>query len=310
MATKSDTVGVPSAADRCTRPVSTPTTSSARAMSPASASSGCRGGTRAADSPAREPLAAHTLVVRSPWQQHHEARARKRADQRAPVRLRPRLVGAARRVKEDHVRPFGHHAGAAEHRRDEPETSRAFGAIAEGGSGELPAAVDQVLVRLDRVMNVVRKRGNRLANAGAVRTVAHAARESRDQRAFDLLLQIENGAVALAAQIVAEARQLPPRRRMQKLVAPSSKRDGHDAANAAIERDERSEALFDHPIDGGPRSMCADIGDERRRMDDVSERRRAHDENRVGCAHASSPRASAFRQTEGRARGQRRDETP
>ncbi len=91
------------------------------------------------------------------------------------------------------------------------------------------------------------------------------------------------------------------------MTAPSAKRDRHDAANAAIERDERSEALFGYPIDGDPRSMRANIGDERGRMDDVSQRRRPHDENR---AHASSTRASAIRGTERRVRGQMRDETP
>ena len=44
VATNSDTVGVPSAAARCTRPVSTPMTSSARASRAASAGNDCRGG--------------------------------------------------------------------------------------------------------------------------------------------------------------------------------------------------------------------------------------------------------------------------
>jgi hypothetical protein len=64
------------------------------------------------------------------------------------------------------------------------------------------------------------------------------------------------------------------------VTAPSPKRDGNDAPNAGIERDERREALLGHPIDGGSGALFAHVGDERQRVDDVSERRGPHDENR------------------------------
>ena len=64
--TKIATSGTPSAAARCSRPVSTPTTNAAPAISRATASSGCRSGTRAARSAAAIRVARSALGARCP----------------------------------------------------------------------------------------------------------------------------------------------------------------------------------------------------------------------------------------------------
>ncbi len=148
-----------------------------------------RRGARCARVPRRCPTAA---ARRSP-------RAANTRDQRAPVRLRPQLVGAARRVEEHDVRAIGQRAGrrqaarrarsaAVRRRRSRARPRRA------GGSGR-----SKCWSRVDRVVHVVGERRERLADARAVGAVPRAAREPRDQRALHLLLQIEHRVVARRA---------------------------------------------------------------------------------------------------------------
>ena len=83
---------------------------------------------------------------------------------------------------------------------------RTLGRVAERGCGQLPAAVDQMLRRIDSVAMTVGEACRGLADAGPVGPVDRAARDPRQQRALELLLQIENPVVALACQ---RARGMP-----------------------------------------------------------------------------------------------------
>ena len=69
-----------------------------------------------------------------------------------------------------------------------------------------------MLPRIDAVGMAVEQRGHRLAHARPIRAVHRAAREPGDQRAFDLLLQIDDRIVAFANEFMAECAKLAPRR--------------------------------------------------------------------------------------------------
>ena len=145
----------------------------------------------------------------APRQQHREAGLREMRDQRAPVRLGPKLVGATARMHEDRV---GRLRRRDQRRRDQVEVRRSLGRVAERGRGELPAAIDQMLCRIDPVAVTVAEARRGLADAGAVGTVHRPAREPRQQRALHLLLQIEHQIVTIAGQRAAESRGLAPGR--------------------------------------------------------------------------------------------------
>ncbi len=70
------------------------------------------------------------------------------------------------------------------------------GAITERGAGETAAALDEVQIARNAMMHVVAERCERLADARAVEAVAASPRHPRDQRALDLLLQVEDRRVA------------------------------------------------------------------------------------------------------------------
>ena len=136
-----------------------------------------------------------------------------------------------------------------------------------------------MLIGIDRVMHVVQERGDRLADARAVRAVPHAARHARDQRALDLFLQIEHGRVFVASQRVAERRDFAPRRRDEGTMPPVAHRDRNDAPQAGMKLQQRDESAFGDPVDRELGPVRADVGDDGQRMDDVTERRGAHDED-------------------------------
>ncbi len=171
-----------------------------------------------------EALAARALRRAAPRQQDGEARARERADQRAPVRFRPQLVGAARRVQEDHVRTVAaSRRGRRRARRvrsaaDRRARSRAprRRAAGSGRSGAGPG----------RSRDGRRARASRPAR-GCWRGRARAACRARVraiERALHLLLQVEHGRVLVAPEV---ARGTPPSR------ARSPRRAGVRASGAA-----------------------------------------------------------------------------
>ncbi len=121
------------------------------------------------------------------------------------------------------------------------------------------------------------------------------AREPRQIRALDLLLQVEHGDVGVATQFAPERRGLAPRRRVERMVPPAAERDRNHAPDSAIERDERCEGVLGDPVDRKLRAMLADVGDERERVDDVAQRRRPHDEHSAHLALGTRPQRHAHR---------------
>ena len=68
----------------------------------------------------------------------------------------------------------------------------------------------------DRMADVVPQRRQRFARAAHAGPVAGPARHRRQQRALDLLLQVDHRRVALAAQVGAEGRKWARKRRAAK----------------------------------------------------------------------------------------------
>ena len=213
------------------------------------------------------------------------------------MRVGPQLVRARRAVKERRrtadreSRPAGGAGG------DEAEARRAVDAIAERGGGELAATDDEMLVGIDRVMDVVQQRGDRLADARAVRAVPHAARHARDQRALDLLLQVEHGRVFVASQRIGGTRATS-----RHVDAANGRCRQWRSATGTMRRtpgcssSKRDESALGDPVDRELRPVRADVGDDRERMDDVAERRGAHDEDRGSrCLAARARRRDGAR---------------
>ena len=200
------------------------------------------------------------------------------------MRVGPQLVVPRRAVHDHDIGAIGR--GSCRRRRHESEPGRALGPVAEGGGGELATTGDEMLIGVDRVMHVVGERRDGLPDAGAVRAVPHAARHPGDQRPLDLFLQVEHRRVFLAAQRTPERPELAPGRRREEMVPPVSQCDGNDAPDARVQFDQRHESGLGHPVDRQIRTVRPDVGDERERVDDVAERRWAHDQDR---AHAMVP---------------------
>ncbi len=113
-------------------------------------------------------------------------------------------------MQEHEVRPLRDRRIRRWRRRGDAEARRTVGPIAERRGSELSAAVDQVLVGIDRVVVIVGERGDRLADARAIGSVPRSPRVSRDERALHLLLQIEHGGVPFAAKVAAKGGHLAP----------------------------------------------------------------------------------------------------
>ena len=112
-------------------------------------------------------------------------------------------------MKEDGVGRIG---GRIERWWGEFEARHALGLVAERTARETATTIDQMLPRFDAVGMTIEQRSHRLTHTRPIRTVHRTAREPGDQRAFDLLLQIDDGIVAIARQFVPECADLAPRR--------------------------------------------------------------------------------------------------
>ena len=133
----------------------------------------------------------------------------------------------------------------------------------------------------DRMLVLVEQRGERLPQRRAVRAVARAVRQQCQQRALQLLLQVDDRDITLAPQIVAKGAELAPRRRRERTSAPASQRDRNHAAHARMQRHQRREGLLGDPVDGEFRPVAADVVDQREGVHDVAERRGPDDEDRA-----------------------------
>ena len=259
VAVKIATVGVPIAAARCVRPVSTPTTTSRCRASDASSGSVCRGGTIALP----VARARRSLRSRSASLPHGSSIANP-ACAKCASKPRQSLSGhsLSSRLVAWNASAYGPSGMAADAggRREVP-AGRTVDRVAERRCGHCPALVDEVLVAVDRVMHVVEPCRDRLAHVRAVEAVPRPARHARDDGALDLLLQVEDRVVAFAAQRAAKRGELAPRRRRERRAAPAAKRDRHDAADARVERDQRRRTLLPRPNRSPAPGACAlDVG--------------------------------------------------
>ena len=174
VATKSDTVGVPSAAARCTSPVSTPMTSSARARRAASAGSDRRGdgGTCASGTPAakRSLRACSSSLPQGRMTGKPDRRERSRS---GAASARRATACPPRRAVKEHDEGSIRHRARGRQRRHQAEPRRTFDPIAKRGAGELATTNDEMLGRVDRMMPSCRSEatGSRmLARSGPCRT--------------------------------------------------------------------------------------------------------------------------------------------
>src|SRR5207244_820084 len=139
----------------------------------------------------------------------------------------------------------------------------------------------QMLPRGDAIGMSIRKRGCRFPDAVAIGSVHRPAGKPGDGGAFDLLLQIEHGIVALAAEISAESADFTPRRSRENSSTPAPKSYWDDLAHAVVERHERCKGFFADPVDGKARTVAMQIVHDRQRMNDIAERRRTDNQSTV-----------------------------
>jgi hypothetical protein len=240
----------------------------------------------------REPAAARFLRSASPGQHDGESGVAASIHHRAPMRLRPQLVVAARRVQHDDVRPV-RRAGPWRRHAQVPARRR-VGRIVERCTGELPAARDEVQVSRNAVMDVVEECCERLANARPVEAVPHAARRAGDQRAFHLLLKVEDRGIPRLAQRVAKRIDVAPRGSREWRASPPAQSERDHAAYVGAKRDQGREAGLGNPVDCKVRMCAPDVGNDRQRIDDIAKRRRPNDEHaaRRCCGGAAHPAGS------------------
>ncbi len=269
VAVKSATVGVPSAAARWVSPVSTPTTSVARASSAANSGNACHGGTVALGRPAasRSLRAASRAVA--PGKDGNQTDAGQVVEQHPPVLFRPQFRVAASAVHADRVAPVRRAGGR---RGVEIESRRARRFVAERPAGKQAAAVDQMLLRVDAVGVAIKQRGRRLTDGAAMRPVHRPARKPGDQRTLDLLLQIDDRVVTIVDKFASKHFHLAPGRVREHASAPAAQGDGDDAADAAVQAHQRGKRLLGDPVDNQVPAMPVQIMHDRQGVHDVAQR--------------------------------------
>ena len=150
--------------------------------------------------------------------------------------------------------------------------------VAERAARETATAVDEMLPWIDAVRMAVEERRDRLAHAHPVRAVHRAARKPCDQRAFHLLLKIDDRIVAFANELMPECAELAPGRARKRAMTPAPQCDGYDATHAPVQPHQRGKRLFDDPVDCEPRPVLVKVMHDRQRMDDIAQRRRTDDQ--------------------------------
>ena len=173
---------------------------------------------------------------------------------------------------------------------------RSFDCVAQRGRGERTRLDDEVLVAVDRggARRRARSRAARARSRGrsrgggrarCVATIAPFTCSCRSRIAsYVSRAQRVGGMPANSRHVRGGQGALRQRRNATGMTVP----------DARVERDERREASSATQSTAMPGGCALDVGDERERVHDVAERRRAHDEHgphACGCA-ASLPRES------------------
>ena len=193
-----------------------------------------------------QPLAARLFGAITPGQHDDEAGVNEVLESRPPVSLRPEFFLLARAVKTHDVGRIGHGVGGG---RGEIEPRRALRLVAQHVARQTPAAKNQMLARFDTVPVAIEQRRHRLVCAGVIRPVHRPLRKPGDQRALDLLLQVDDRIVAFVHEFVPERLHLAPGGARQQPIPPAPQGDGDDTAHAMIQAHQRRERLFGNPVD-------------------------------------------------------------
>jgi len=141
-------------------------------------------------------------------------------------------------------------------------------------------------------MHVVDDRRDRLADVGAVESVAQAPGKPGNDGTLDLFLQIEDGVVAFLAERTAEMGHVAPRGRRQRRVAPAAQCQRHDTADPRVQAHQVDKGIFGHPVDWKVRAMPHDVGYQRQCVHDIAERAGPNDED---AAHRARPAKRSMR---------------
>src|SRR5205823_14989403 len=163
------------------------------------------------------------------------------------VRLRPKFLSAARRVQQDRIRPLrNHRCGSG---WDDMPMRRPIDRVPQRRGGKSPATLDKMQIAGHAMMNVVRERRDRLANALPVESMTITACGTRYQCALHLLLQIQNRVVTLCSEVAAKRADIAPGFAREWRPSPPAQRERNAAANVRTQRDEGDEAALRDPID-------------------------------------------------------------
>ena len=270
LAEKIATSGTPSAAARCSRPVSTPTTNAAPAISRATASSGARSGTRA------RGVAAAIRDARSrsasvPNGTTRSTSGPERGREHPPVRLRPFLVGARGRVQQHAI---GRSRGFGQRRAVEAEIRRTVRRVAQRRAGQRAVSRNRVLFPFHRMAHVIERAGERLLDAVGIVAVAAAPRRARDQRRLEeQALRVDDCVIGAAAKPAHETCRSPARSKPAiARGASSAPRPGSPPPTAGCSRTSGANASSTTQAKRASGRSRAGLRQRRHVMDHVAER--------------------------------------
>ena len=224
-----------------------------------------------------KPPAARLFVVRAPWQHGCIACAAHMHDQRPPAFLGPQFFRATCRVQQNGVRPLGNCRRGR--RWNDMPARRAVQRITERGCGQVTAALNEVQVAGHAMMYIMRERGDWLADGSPIETVAASVCRARDQRAFELFLQVEDCGVSVRLDLAAKHSDFPPRRSRQRRLAPAAQREGNDPTYVRAHLEQWHKTTLGDPVDRKLRLVAPNVGRDRKCVNDIAERRRSNDED-------------------------------
>src|SRR5205085_4581565 len=96
--------------------------------------------------------------------------------------------------------------------------------VTERSRREASAARNEVQIARHAMVGIVHERRDRLARSRSIKSVAAATCPTRNQRALDLLLQIENRFIALRFDVAAKRCDFTPCRSRHRCLTPAPQR--------------------------------------------------------------------------------------
>jgi hypothetical protein len=140
-----------------------------------------------------------------------------------------------------------------------------------------------VQIAADAVAHVVKRGGQRLADACAVIAVAASVRHARDDGGAQQALAVDDFVVTVRPDGAQAGHDLGECRRRIERPAPAPPRHRHDVGDRRVQSHQRSKGLFHQPDETRLRQRSARLGHRRHMMDHIA-KRRCLDEQDVGHA--------------------------